>query len=321
MGSNRNGTTWLTNIISNHSEVSSVQHDVHWGMKENNMFRNLKYWGDISDTKRLIKFMSVYGEGDYFRLSNDNRAYFYSYKPDNFIDFFLEMMDRFTKRQNNKFWVTKLDTHFYSRPKILKYFMEELDVRYDNTYFVSIKRDFGEVLESYLNMQGSTGKMLSRPILRELGLVLKSARRASNYICVNDIHNTRGGIRVKFDDLRQRRPEVARQIVNYLDISFEDRLLSDYYPSNSSFRAQDEEHRVPEWEIDFAQEWIVDFFASYPKLSRMLIRLRDAFRSEDCPVSWRLLKIKFMTSEFKRELDDAGRTGLSSVLFGEDENA
>ena len=45
LGSARNGTTWLCNILCNHPEIVGAQHKVHWGIYESNIYKNMHYWG------------------------------------------------------------------------------------------------------------------------------------------------------------------------------------------------------------------------------------------------------------------------------------
>lgn len=315
LGSNRNGTTWLTNVVASHPEVAAAQHRVHWGVKENSMHRHLQYWGDLTQPDRLIKFMELYSSGDHFRLARGDKSYFYQYRPTDFIDFFFEMMDRYAKKEKCRYWVTKLDTRFYSRPSVLKGLQDRIEKRYGDAKFISIKREFADVLSSYVNMQGRIEKYVGRLGGRELGIILNTARYASHYSTIEALVRSKNGSHIPFVDLKNRRKSSIGQIVRYLDVSFEEVMLEDDYPSNSSYRGKKEATQIPEPIINFASDKLLPFLRTTPTLANLIVNFRDATRQSDSPVHWRLLKYKHLSDEFERELRCSGRTGLHSVLF------
>lgn len=77
LGLNRNGTTWLPNILCNHPEICGAQHKVHWGIKETNICRHILYWNDFVKNDEFIKFLELYSSGDHFTLSEGDKRYFY----------------------------------------------------------------------------------------------------------------------------------------------------------------------------------------------------------------------------------------------------
>src|SRR6056297_738351 len=102
LGSARNGTTWLSNTISRHEEVSSAQHRVHWGIHESKIFEHYKKWGSFENYNNFILFFNNYSCCDYFKLVNGDKRYFYKNKPIDFYEFFFELMDNYAREENTK---------------------------------------------------------------------------------------------------------------------------------------------------------------------------------------------------------------------------
>lgn len=161
LGLNRNGTTWIQNILCNHPEIVGAQHKAHWGAHESGICRNILYWGDLSNNDQFIRFLELYSSADNFKLVKGDKDYFYENRPKNFTEFYLELMDNYARKENVKYWVTKLDPLFYKFPEMLEDFLERAKDRYDEIKFISIKREYKKVLESSMNMQGVSKNLKS----------------------------------------------------------------------------------------------------------------------------------------------------------------
>ncbi|MFW5953609.1 MAG: sulfotransferase, partial [Candidatus Natronoplasma sp.] len=123
LGLERNGTTWLQNILCNHPKIVGAQHQAHWGIKESYICGNILYWGNFEDNDEFIEFLELYSSGDYFKLVEGNKEYFYQNRPEDFADFFFELMDNYAEKKNATYWITKLDSLFYRHEELLDKFL------------------------------------------------------------------------------------------------------------------------------------------------------------------------------------------------------
>jgi len=153
LGLNRNGTTWLQNILCNHPEIIGAQHKAHWGIKESNICQHIRYWGDFENDDQFIRFLELYSSGDHFKLAEGEKEYFYQNRPKDFIEFFFEMMDNYANKKDVKYWTTKPEPLFFRHPRILKNFLKRATNRYEEIKFIGIKRNYIKALYSSLNMQ------------------------------------------------------------------------------------------------------------------------------------------------------------------------
>jgi len=312
LGSPRNGTTWLGNVLCRHPEVAGVQHEAHHGIHESKLWWHTKYWGDFSEEASFITFLEQYSAGDYFRLANGDKAHFYRERPRDFVAFFFRLMDRYASREGARYWVTKLDPMLYRRRGDRAAFLARVKQRYEHGLFVSIQRDPIAVLRSYLGMQGVASQR------REAGFVAKGAaplciaRNVVHYRGISEIVRSEGGLALSFDDFKNEHGASVQRVMQRLGLSAEV-LGRERYPPNSSFdRKAQQDHSSA---VRAAQRVWLPLFQRFPALAERVLALRDLMRRSTCPLSWRLLKKTYMEEALEEELLESGDYGLHATLF------
>lgn len=316
LGSPRNGTTWLSNLVGSHPAVSAIRHEAHWGTHENKLYANWSFWNDFQSTDDFIQFAEVYASADYFRISAVESPYFADEPPGDFLEFYLDLMDKHARCNGTPYWTTKLDSLLYSHPGLLRTFLNVVTSRYDNIRFVAVKRELEAVLRSYVHMQGRSRQNRGRAGIREAAMALQTARHVFHYSVVNTILADHGGLLLQFADLQEHRADATAQICDYLDLDWTDSLLEDEFPPNSSFRGRSRARSIPQWELQMCHRLLRPIFSTFPSLAYLLLRLRALLRSGTGPtLYWRLLKLDRMPERFREELRNAGNVGLLDVLF------
>lgn len=315
LGSARNGTTWLGNLLASHPEIAGVAHRCHWGQVESDILSKREFAGDFTDDQKFIQFMEAYSISDYFCLSNGNKQFFYDNRPESFYDFYLELMDRHARSQNVNRWTTKLEPRFYHHEKELDRFLGMLQTRYANVKFISIQRDFPPVIKSYLNMEGPESKHSLRGLKRLSAIVLHSARYSYHYQKIQKLAASHDCLRLTFDELSKRTEETTNRVCDFLGISCPEGVSTSPFPKNSSFASLRPAEAIPTWIIWTSDKIVKRFFDLMPFLARQLLRYRDRQRGLPCPYTWRLFRLQFMPESFAQELKRTGQTALFEILF------
>lgn len=319
LGSDRNGTTWLPNILCNHPEICGAQHRAHWGIKESYICRHILYWNDFDENDEFIKFLELYSSGDYFKLVEGDKEYFYENRPEDFTDFFFQMMDNYAEKKDAKYWTTKLDKQFYNHPTILKRFFQKADERYEKIKFIGIKRKYADVLGSALNMPGADKRWRKQRFKKEIFAIDNMINYAHDYNSIKKIISERNGLMLQFNLLKNDREKAFEKIIKYLNIDYSEKMLEDNYPANSSYRGREGRIKLPDWEEKMITIYLLPIFESTESLSRALQRLKNSLIGfPDCPLYFRLLKLEKFPERFKKELEEKGRVGLRKMLFEDD---
>ncbi len=277
LGLDRNGTTWIQNMLCSHPAIAGAQHKAHWGIHESNICRHLLYWGDFNNNKQFIRFLELYSKGDYFRLAKADKEYFYRNRPDDFIHFFFEMMDSYAEKSGASYWTTKLDPFFYRRPGMLKTFIERAFNRYAVVKFIEIRRQYINTLTSAINMQGDLKhKWRKRPLAKEIFILVHMMAYTQGYHLIEKIISRRKGLFMPFELLKNSRTEAVTRMTGYLEIPFSPDMLNDGYPSNSSYKKREKNITIPCFEERIITRCLLPFFENHCfKLSRIVQNLKD----------------------------------------------
>lgn len=310
LGSARNGTTWLGNAIGSHPMVGSVEHPIHWGQHESNVYSLYKYAGHLGSDRKLIQFLELYASTDYFVLSEGDKDYLYEQRPRDFFDLYFMMMDHFAEKHGLKYWLTKLQPDLFGHKKALREFVDRLDSRYSEVRLVGIRREFPQVLKSYLRMEGSRS-IHSLPFLQKrLAVVLECARYAFHYRAFGRFIRARNGLMLDFDYFKGRQREAAEDVCRHIGLPFAEVMLENRFKPNSSFYHASKTSDLSAVTRGVADKVIRPFFEMVPVLARGLLRLREMSRRRRVPFSWRLLRMQRMPERFVRDLEKTGQLAL-----------
>lgn len=70
LGVQRSGTTWLANILAQHSRAIAVQADDHFGIHESIFFSHFaRVYGDLGDEANFERFATDFATSDYYVLT------------------------------------------------------------------------------------------------------------------------------------------------------------------------------------------------------------------------------------------------------------
>ena len=285
LGSARNGTTWLCNILCNHPQIVGAQHKIHWGIHESNIYKNMHYWGDLSKDKNFIRFMELYSSADYFQLVEGDKNYFYRNRPADFLEFYFKLMDQFAIKKNATHWLTKLDPDFYIHPKELNEFFYRIEKRYKYYRLIGIKREFISVFNSYLNMEGRASQHRTALFVRELLILLEGSRYIAHYNTIENVIKLKKGILLDFNKLRYNREKEIYNICKYLNLDFSSKMLIDDFKPNSSlkYKGKNNQKIIPNLELKIADILVNYIFSRIPSLAINSIASKNLLCSVNSP--------------------------------------
>lgn len=318
LGLGRGGTTWLGNVLCRHPQIVGAQHKAHWGIHESKILSHALYWGDLSDDEKFIRFIELYSSGDFFRLVDGDKDYFYAHRPSSFFDFLLTLMDQFAQSRGVVYWTTRLQPTFYHHPKQLTEFISLVEERYGDCKFVGVKRDYVSLLRSYLHVPGSAPQRRLVPFRRQAAIFLETARYVLYYRRIEQIIKAKNGLLLSFSDLEDDLETATQRITNYLGLEHSPEMLKRRYKPNTSFLREEERARaIPKLDLFIGRNLFMPLFSIFPGLAANVIRWRDRMRGNLCPLQWKLLKLQYMRDSFGEELLKAGDVGLYRSLFEE----
>lgn len=304
LGAPRNGTTWLGNILIKSFKVSSAYHPLHYGIHESNIYRNYKFWGNLESLNNYISFLELYSSSDYFKLVDGNKDSFYEKKHSNFYSFFFELMDQYALSNNSNHWCTKLDPDIFLEVGAIDKLMSQINLRYDNVKYISIKREYPEYLRSYINMGGHSYK--KRLKNKFVANILAAARYKLNYRKIQKIINNNSALHIDFQELKDNYEKQINRIEEYLGLSYFPSTLD--IPRNSSF---DKPKTAESFSI--TSKLIFNIINVIPSIDWLILKLNNKITPKRNPFSHRLLKSKF----FKEELHNEFRITNNSRLLKE----
>jgi hypothetical protein len=99
IGMNRSGTKWISNLISNHPDVVSLQYERGGGILETNMFTNFPHsFGDLRFPDNYVGLIELWSKTDFFQCAGMDKDFFYSIekRPTNYFELFQILMNNST---------------------------------------------------------------------------------------------------------------------------------------------------------------------------------------------------------------------------------
>lgn len=325
LGSARNGTTWLCNILANHPDVAVAQHPAHWGFHESNVFKNARYWGNLSTLDRRIHFTTVYPRTDHCTLVGGTEetisaaidAAASRRGEADFYDVFFELMDRFAGDGGKCYWLTKLDPLMLLYPREVERFLDRLFHRYPHARLVSIQRELPSVVQSYLNMEGRGPQERTSSLRAPFFTLFGVARYLVHYRRIRSIQNTHATIALTYDRLRRQPAETMRDTCRQLGIPYNDGLLMASYKPNSSLAYRSRVRRLGPIGRLVVLGMIKPILLVFWPLAVALVRYRERYRPIVPPVYFKLMKLTRFPQRFRTELLELDDTALAELLFSE----
>ena len=223
VGNQRSGTTWLANILCQHSKIVGVQGEPI-GIRESTYFNLIEgFFGNIKDDNNFIQFIETFGSSDYFRLTGVKKESFYKKRPTSYVQAFRLLLDTFTNNENAFYWLEKTPGHTLFLSKLSKYFSE--------AKFIGIKRNTIDTIKSAVRRTLIRNKIIKKIfILRRLLQHFKYVKHLNKF----ESHSNKIMI-INYEDLRTNRKEILTRLCHFLELDFESSLLIDRYKPNTSF--------------------------------------------------------------------------------------
>ena len=313
LGGARNGTTWLSNLLGLHPRVASVHHELHHGSHESNIFRQHRYYGDLSDTDAYIRFAQLFATEDYFRIAGGDPARLYQKRYPDFYTAFFDLMDELARREGRTHWTTKLDPLFALDPPRYREFRAALGRRYPTVKWVGIQRRGVACLNSYLFMEGQNNAARTRSRASRLAaLTLGAARYVAQYRFLNGVLEEERGFAMTFGELQREREATGQRLDAYLSLANSLAVgVPDQYAKNTSFKGRTRDGSLTSGERQYAAALLATYRAA-PWLARAVYSTHEnRIKGIRDPSYRKLLKRQHFGDEFRDEL---GRVGASDLL-------
>lgn len=235
IGWRRSGTTWLGGLLSNNSNVASVQflpNTQNAVLLESCYFSHLdgKY-GNLNCPNNYIRFIEFFSSSAYFETTRVNKDILYKKGSCGYETIFRTVMDTYAAAQDKNYWLEKSPAHTFHIFTILSY--------YPDAKFIAITRDPVEQIRSaikYLNLIGKQNRYQSG-LIRQLK-VLKEILAwcgAESFLRKFSKHHPEKIIFVRYEELVQKPKNVLKSICDFLNFTFEQEMLESPYKLKSSF--------------------------------------------------------------------------------------
>lgn len=235
VGSNRSGTTFISNILASSQLIAAVQHEEHFGIHESSYFNHIYgRYGDINRWSHYVEFIEATINSDYFRLTGVTRKELYSLYPSTYGAVFKYVMDRLAMKENAIYWIEKSPNHALE--------LELIANCYPNALIISIKRELKDVLKSAMGLQFKyepSRKMDKDFRLKSLKGIIFNYFRTYKSINAFAKRNKKNIININYEDLISNQDKTLKLIKNFININ-EDLSYTKKFDKNSSFNKKED---------------------------------------------------------------------------------
>jgi len=245
VGTPRSGTTWLSNILCQHSRIACVYEMTDDGRKIVNESAFFSYvagkFGDLKKDNNLIQLIETFQASTFFILSGVDKKIFYKNQPRTYHDFFRLFMDYVAEKKGADFWLEKTPSHTFH--------LEEISKWYPDAKFVVMKRKIVDQIRSFMKLNeiifGVQLKNLSF-IKRQLIIFIRifkywaHCKHLDRFI----VKNSSKVYQIDYEILRRETADVIEALCNFFKIDFEKNILNQTYFVNTSFQSDEERGRV-----------------------------------------------------------------------------
>lgn len=262
IGMNRSGTKWLSNMLSNHSDIISLQNERGGGIIETNMFDNFpKAFGDLFFPDNYIGLIECWSETDFFKYAGAYKERFYqlSPKPSCYFELFKILMEDVATRHKKKYWLQK--TNPFNGLSCMKH--------YRNAKFIVIKRNILDNLKSNIQMHMNRGGKLKK-IAKEVFFYIYQEKLLTKILKQNNV------IFIKYENLKDDLEKHLKAVCTGIGIDFQQAMLKVKYKPNTSFKnkwqrqallSKTDKFRIRAYSFLFNSLPLVAFYVTHKLLS------------------------------------------------------
>jgi hypothetical protein len=155
LGLPRSGTTWLANIIAQHSRATAVQSQDHFGILESMFFSHFApAYGGLDNESNFRRFVTDFASSDYYLVSGLDANWLTGVQSRSYPEIFRTMMEEVARRHGAEFWVEKSPAHTY--------LADELATVFPDARFICVVRRPQDAIASMFWLHEPPNSQLAR---------------------------------------------------------------------------------------------------------------------------------------------------------------
>ena len=232
LGWGRSGTTWINNLLQQHSSVATVIEPGR-GTFESAYFSEVSgRYGDLKEITNFIELCAVLAQSTYFRQAGVTLEQLVRKYPADYGELFQKAMDEFALDQGCRVWTEKTPSHTLHA--------EEISTAVPGALFISIEREARGVIRSRMAIIESLRRKGQVKVGR-LDLGIKTAQWVftwQHYLNrIERLGRRLPGrlLRVRYEDLQGDTEAEMRRVCQFLGLDFESAMLHSPFRRNSAF--------------------------------------------------------------------------------------
>ena len=209
-------------MLSNHSDIISLQNERHGGIIETNMFNNFpQAFGDISFPDNYVGLIECWSETDLFKSAGADKERFYQLnpKPSCYFELFRILMDDVASRHGKIFWLQK--TNPFNGLSCMK--------NYRDARFVVIKRNIFDTIKSHIQLLLNSDDG-TKQIAKEVFFYQYQEK------LITKILKRRNIVFVNYDSLKDDTAKHMEAVCQSIGVDFQQAMLKVKFKPNTSFR-------------------------------------------------------------------------------------
>lgn len=228
LGLQRSGTSWVANMLCQHSRCVGIQSEDHRGIHESLFFSHFSQsYGDLSDDQRYRRFLNDFAKSDYFLLSNLPFEWLLKCRSRDYTRIFHELMEDVALREGATHWIEKSPHHSLH--------CEDLAKRFPNAAFVCVLREAVTLLPSLLNAPWRTASRYPWRFLTIFRSCM-SYTLFSKQLKVFAKHNP-NAILLHYETILENSKDEAKKLCSFLDLNYQAEMTNVPFRKNSSFQS------------------------------------------------------------------------------------
>ena len=231
LGKQRSGTTWLANQLCEHPLIAGVRHKHHRGVHASHYFSTVRYrYGDLKNKANFIEFVEAMSASSTFRFIDVDKDFLYSLWPISYEDLFRTLMELHAQKQGARYWLEKTNEH---TPLV-----RDIAQKYPDAKFIGVVRNVEDVVRSTLGRY--------RESERKKVDIIKNVFSWTRFNkAMLDFANTSNRLHiVRYEDLKGDTQTTMTAICTFLDLEFNEGMLTQAYPSNTTFHGGKERKSI-----------------------------------------------------------------------------
>ena len=309
VGENRNGTTWLGNLLRDKFGLFSPSHPLHFGCLEVNLFSLNQRWENIRSKSDYEEFLKDYSQSDLFSiLEGDVESLRDKNQFPSFYHFFLFLLQSYLKTHPHPAWALKLEPRHIAHSADLKEFLRLVEAGFGPLKIIVIQREF----EGYFNSAKTLfGKAVRKNKIHRFGFVssmIIAARYGFLYrICVGRLPKC-DVIQLRYEDLLSNRTDSLSRIADLTGLKFNSRQPTVEAEQNSSSALTKKRH----------SSRIAKLVSNSGFLSWLIVgtleRVRRIFGIETTNVYYRIRMAKESPAELKKQFENTAEEKLIKYI-------